>query len=157
MVGERAVNGLWKADVITAEVGVAEPSGIGGKGYEGVEARFVPGLCGIALPRTVVVDSVDAVCDPFKRGLTVIASCHGERAIKDVGAGAVSSRMVANLSVVDRRGFSDDSVLLSAANTSLFGENATWALICLLIQSALSMFLSSALDFSISVVLSLKL
>lgn len=73
MVGERAVKGLWKADVIAAEVRAADPSDIAGNGYEGVRTRIIPVLCSIALPRTVLVDSEDAVCDPVKRGLRVMA------------------------------------------------------------------------------------
>lgn len=118
MVGERAVKGLWKAGVIAAEVGVADPSDIGGNGYEGVRTRFVPALCGIALPRTVLVDSVEAVCDPVKRGVATMASCSGERAMTDDGG--ASSRMVGNLSAVDRRGLSGDSVTVSLADPSLF-------------------------------------
>lgn len=120
-VGERAVKGLWKAGVIAAEVIVADPSDIGGNGYEGVRTRLVPGLGSIALPRTVLVDSVDAVCDPVKRGLTIMASCRGERAMTDDGGGCdASSRMVGNLSVVDTRGLSGDSVVVSPVDPSLF-------------------------------------
>lgn len=95
MVGDRAVKGLCNAGV-PGMVGV--PMDIEGNGYEGVLAGYRIAGVGRALPLTVLLDSVDVVCDPVGMALVNDNPRAGERPV------AASSTIVENLSLPDLAG-----------------------------------------------------
>ena len=95
MVGDKAVKGLCKAGVPGMD-GV--PMNIEGNGYEGVRAGYRVAGVGKALPLTVLLDSVDVVCDPVGMALGYGDSRAGET------AAAASSTIVDILSLADMAG-----------------------------------------------------